>query len=92
MKREILCTKCAKANRKLFPSDNPYPNEYVKFFAGRARKTFNCDLCGGYIVKDDDCVAFSSWHTEYGIAYYPWESNYVAKKEVEVEKESAGKS
>ena len=79
MKRELLCTKCAESNRKLFKSDTPYPGEHVKFQAGKLERSgLNCDGCGRQMAKGIDAVAFSSWAEYGGVPYFPWESEVIS--------------
>lgn len=77
MKREILCVWCRPNVRELFPTDNPYPGEHVKFVDGTAKMDRICDQCGCPIEAGQTCTAFSSWADYGGIPYFPWESGYL---------------
>ena len=77
MKREIVCPKCRKNLRELFPTNNPYPGEYVKFVDGTARHDFVCDSCGKPINYNGKCTAFSCWAEYGGIPYMEWEDEYL---------------
>jgi hypothetical protein len=79
MKREVLCPTCAANLRKLFPTDNPYPGEYVKFVTGRASKDCICDGCIDFkpIKQGEPAVAFSSWDDYH--PYSPWESEFLTQ-------------
>ena len=79
MKREILCPVCTDKVRSWFPSDNPYPGEHVKFYPGKAKKAFICDLCSELITLDEDCTAFTAWAVGQGIPYHPWESDFIRR-------------
>lgn len=75
MKRDIICPGCAIQQRDLFPTDEPYPGEFVKFVSGIARNEYLCDLCGAAINVTDVCIAFSI-STERA-PYTAWEQNYI---------------
>jgi len=77
MKREIVCGKCREELIKLFPTDNPYPLEYIKFVDGKARKEFFCDQCGREINKEENCTAVSIWADYGGVPYTEWEPDYL---------------
>ena len=77
MKQEMLCQHCAADTRKLFPTDNPYPGEHVKFVPGKARTWLRCDSCGEGLSTDTVCTAFSVWADYGGIPYYPWEKDFI---------------
>ena len=76
MKREILCPMCANKTRALFPTDNPYPDEFVKFVGGMALFDMYCDGCMKTLVSGDHCVAVSFWH-KLRNPYYEWELDYI---------------
>ena len=79
MKREIICEKCEVKKRKLFPNENPYPGEHIKFVKGKAEKELICDGCTDYnpIHKGENCCAVSIWADYGGIPYYQWESQFI---------------
>lgn len=77
MKREILCNGCAKSIKKLFPSEEPFPGEHVKFVEGKAINEYRCDECSCDIKTGTNCVTFSCW-TDYSKAkYFPWEEYFI---------------
>lgn len=63
MKRELLCSGCAKDNRKLFgfrqgvAFARPYAGEGVIHIPGKAKGPFICDMCGKDIMPLEGCVA-----------------------------------
>ena len=75
MKQEILCKHCAREARKISQSAKSYPEEYIKFKDGSARRNFICDGCGALIFAKADCTAFSMWSRN--IPGYNWESRYI---------------
>ena len=79
MKQEILCEDCAKRTRERFPTNNPYPGEYVKFVDGTAKKACLCDGCPTRrpIAEGEPCTAFSIWAEHGRIPYYPWEQEFL---------------
>lgn len=77
MKRDILCPECAKSERRQFPTDNPYPGEYVKFVVGLANGNFNCDRCNAFMPANSACVAFSIYSDR--IPYYAWEDDFITR-------------
>jgi len=77
MKREILCPECAREVRRLYPTDNPYPGEGVRFVVGNALADCNCDRCNADIKTTGACVAFSIFTTDGRIPYFAWEHNFV---------------
>ena len=79
MTRDILCSTCATDRRELFPNDNPYPGEYIKFVPGYALEDYFCDLCGGAIETKQACTAYSIWTNRR--PYTAWESEYIKLKE-----------
>lgn len=79
MKQEILCPPCAVDLRNHFPTDNPYPGEYLKFLPGLALSDFLCDYCGIAILTDQDCTAYSVWTDRR--PYIPWEQIYIKIEE-----------
>lgn len=81
MKQEIVCPECKAKLREMFPSDNPYPGEHVKFTDGIAKKDYRCDNCDTPIKKDTLCTAFSVWADHGRVPYYPWENNFITTKE-----------
>ena len=83
MKREILCTNCKNDLRKLFPNDNPYEGEHIKFVSGTANHTMICDKCETSILQGTLCHAISIWADDHGIPYYPWEQDYLSNSGVE---------
>jgi hypothetical protein len=76
MKRQILCPECAKRTRALFPTDNPYPGEHVRFVVGNAKMVFVCDTCNKELRKNAPCVAVSMWHEDRN-PWYAWEQDYI---------------
>lgn len=62
----------------LFPSDEPYRGECVKFVPGLALDDYFCDGCGGAILKGESCVAFSI--STKRTPYFAWESEYIEIK------------
>lgn len=77
MKREIICPKCEAEAHKLFPYENPFPGEHVKFVPGTSLGTYICDHCARRIKEGDPCCAFSI-SADYGRnPYSPWEADYV---------------
>ena len=85
MKQEIVCPKCKDGLRKLFPTDNPYPGEHIKFLKGKALKDYVCDDCAVDIKKDEKCFAFSIWADHGAQPYYPWEKDYILTLNEETE-------
>ena len=81
MKREILCPICRANRRKLFPTDNPYPEEHIRFVDGIAKIGMLCDSCIITISPGDECTAFSGWADYGGIPYYEWEPEYITINE-----------
>jgi len=81
MKREIVCESCYKDLKKMFPLENPYPGEHVKFVEGNALHSMVCDNCGTPIQADDNCFAFTIWADHGRRPYFPWESEYIKIKE-----------
>ena len=79
MTREILCPDCRKQTRKMFPTNNPYPNEHIKLVDGEAKDNFVCDHCNTPILIGMDCTAFSIWSTMRG-GYFPWEHDFIQPK------------
>lgn len=79
MKRDIICAACAIQQRDLFPRDEPYPGEYVKFLNGLALKVFTCDLCHATILKGEKCCAFSISTDR--TPYFCWEHEFIKIKE-----------
>ena len=77
MKRQVLCPECSKKTRDLFPTDTPYPGEFVKFVVGNALAFMNCDSCNGDIKPGAACVAVSIWADHGGIPYFAWEHNFI---------------
>lgn len=75
MQRNIICPTCATVSRKRFPTNNPYPGEYLKFIGGTALNKYLCDHCGDAINIGDKCTAFSIWTDTR--PYLPWESDYI---------------
>ena len=75
MKREIICVNCAIEQRELFPTDNPYPGEYVKFIEGAALEDYVCDLCSNTIEHTDKCYAFSIYTDRQ--PYWAWEHEFI---------------
>lgn len=75
MKQDILCKECEKIHHKLFPTENPYPGEYVKFVSGKAKKNMCCDYCSITIKKGTLCCAFSVYTDDR--PYSKWEDNYI---------------
>lgn len=73
MKREILCNGCKNELRELFPTNTPYPGEFLKFIKGKAKQYYICDRCGKDITKDSECWAFSIYTNN----YYQWEGEYL---------------
>ena len=80
MKREILCFECRDKLKGLYPSDNPYPDEFVKFVDGLSKIGFNCDGCNRQLKPGSDVCALSIWTTRQGIQYYPWEEQLIILK------------
>jgi len=80
MKREIVCITCREKLLNLFPTDNPYPLEHVKFVDGKARKEFFCDHCGREINTTEKCTAVSIWADYGGIPYFEWEPDYLFER------------
>jgi len=78
MKREIICPECREELRKIFPTDTPFPGEYVRFVDGHARKPFICDNCGADIPHGLKCTALSMWTDNF--PYTEWENDYIAIK------------
>ena len=82
MTQQILCIpKCRDEVRALFPTDDPYPGEHVKFLDGTALKNFICDSCNVRINLGDKCCAHSIWADHARVPYYPWEENFIQIKE-----------
>jgi len=77
MKQEIVCNTCYADLKRLFPKENPYPGEHVKFVKGRALKEFICDNCGCDLKEDDEAVAFTIWADHARQPYKSWESEYL---------------
>lgn len=75
MKRDILCKACEEVHRTLFPTESPYPGEYVKFIYGEAKKKMTCDCCAMTIKKGDNCCAFSVYTDDR--PYLTWEEDYI---------------
>lgn len=75
MKREILCTACALEARELFPTDDPYPGEHVRFVEGIAVKTYVCDHHGGAIAAGESATAFTIWTDAQG--FHDWEGSFL---------------
>ena len=73
MKREIICLICKEVSRKLFPTDNPYPGEYVVFTHGYAKKQYICDHCGTDIFSHGQCFGFTIHTGE----YFNWEKEFL---------------
>ena len=76
MKREIFCAGCSLEMRDLFPTNEPYPGEHVKFEVGLAKEEYICDYCGKVIQPGQTCVAYSNW-VDHGQLYQPWEHDYI---------------
>lgn len=84
MKREILCVECgtpkgipigssADALRiRLFS-----PQEFSKYFSGKALRYFHCDNCGKEIQIGEDCKAVSTFHEPR--EYFEWEEECVRR-------------
>jgi hypothetical protein len=79
MKQSIICGACSIDQRRLFPNDNPYPGEHVKFLPGFALQNYYCDLCAAAIFEGEKCVAFSIWTDR--TPYIPWEQVYMKIEE-----------
>lgn len=79
MKQDILCIKCAEERRGLFPTDNPFPGEHIKFVFGTAKIECLCDGCVKYkeIHTGERCCAFSLWTDFGGVPYHQWERNFI---------------
>lgn len=77
MKQEILCPDCKNKARRMFPTDNPYPGEHVKFQDGKAKSDYNCDTCNKPINTGESCTCLSMWADYGGVPYYPWEKDYI---------------
>lgn len=75
MVRKILCKKCEKESRKLFPTSSPYPGEFIIFTPGIAKKTMMCDDCGLDLAVEDEVCAFSISTDR--TPYYPWEEEFI---------------
>ena len=82
MKRQIICEKCAKESKRMFPTEIPYPGEHVKFVSGIALHDYRCDGCVEIIEikKGDKCTAFTIWADYGGQPYYEWETKFLIKK------------
>lgn len=85
MKREILCIDCAEKVRKLFPSEEPFPGEHVKFVEGKAINKYRCDECSCDIESGADCVTFSCWTDHSRATYFPWEKYFIEIEDDEKE-------
>ena len=81
MKRDIICTECGIEQLDLFPSDEPYPGEYLKFVPGLALTEYLCDICGGAIFEGEPCIAYSISTRK--TPYFAWESNYIKETKKE---------
>lgn len=81
MKRQIICKSCQYKTKKRFPSDNPYPGEYLKFVEGTAKHPMICDDCGTPIIREEECCAFTIWADHGRQPYYEWEGEYLNLKE-----------
>jgi len=77
MKREILCSTCEIASRKLFPVESPYPGEHVKFVNGDSIVQCRCDDCDRDIKVGEKVCALSIWVDYGGIPYFAWEDEYM---------------
>lgn len=75
MKRSILCKPCEDEHHILFPTESPYPGEYVKFVSGESKKNMVCDFCAIPIKKGDYCCAFSGYTDN--TPYFEWEEEYI---------------
>lgn len=78
MRRDIICGGCGVQQQDLFPSDEPYRGESLKFVPGLALHDYICDLCGATILEGEPCCAFSISTKE--APYFPWESEYIEIK------------
>lgn len=77
MKQQIFCDLCGKEIRKLHPTDEPYPQEHIKFLKGFSLDDYICDYCGKFIREDDVAWAFSTWADYGGVPYYEWEKDFI---------------
>ena len=75
MKRDILCSSCAKKSRELMI--NLPPEENVKHINGKAYRGYQCDLCGRTITANDKCTARSIWVNDDINSYVIWEYEYL---------------
>jgi hypothetical protein len=78
MKQQIVCPVCEPRLKRLFPTENPYPGEHVKFVKGLARQSYFCDHCGGDIPIYAPCCAHSIWSDHGAQPYSPWENDYIS--------------
>lgn len=75
MKCEIFCIRCGEISRKDFPTNEPFPGEYVEFKKGIALKDFVCDQCGKDVNEGELCYAFSNWTDRQ--ERLDWENSYI---------------
>lgn len=76
MKQELLCEQCAIKLRKLFPTDQPYPGEFVDFKHGIVQKpNLVCDDCTVSLERGSRAIAYSNW--VHGQRIAPWAMFYL---------------
>lgn len=75
MKREVLCVDCAREMRALFPTDSPYPGEFVRFVAGDLNRYAACDHCCGALHPKMRGVCISIYTIER--PYFSWENDFL---------------
>lgn len=76
MKQQIICETCSgwwedyKKNRLV-------SYEHIKMLEGNALSNYKCDGCYKDLPKGTQVIALSVWSDLGGIAYFPWESDYI---------------
>lgn len=80
MKRELLCEDCGVKARRMFPTDEPYPGEFVRLMSGtlkRGKSGYVCDDCGHPFMAGERAVCMGIWMHHSAEAAMGWVDEYL---------------